>query len=459
MSNITFFKDNFLGINPIEFKNLKLSFIGEIYNHKELNDILNENSPYDYYLKGELLLKLIDYFQERFNNFLIAIENVISLLNGDFAFSVTDGENLAISRDYLGSIILFYGLVNDENGVKEYIFSQNRKDIWKLGIEEETLKPGTIFYNGKIMPIENPIWNFTDENVLNNIDNTNNYIDNINNTNNNFYKENLKKLLFDGVLRRIEGVKHVGLIFSGGVDSTIIAKILKNLSNIHDFKLTLYTIGTKNSQDLEFSKKVANDLNLDLKYQIIDEIAIKNDLEDVLITMEKANIVKIGVGLAIHFATKLAQNDGVHVVLTGQGADELFGGYHRNLEIFKEGYDNLSKAIRFDIENMHHVNLERDVAIATNNNVQLRSPFLDKNFIEFALNVPGEYKVKSSDDNLRKHILREIAIDLDIPEYVVYRPKKAAQYGSGIHKLLSKKIIPIFNWKRFLDDFKKNQLN
>ncbi|KZX17007.1 asparagine synthetase B [Methanobrevibacter cuticularis] len=544
MSEIFGLENHFLGLNPVFFDNLCLFWDGEIYNFKELNDFLNteidkdlgyksliielSNSKkygYDEGLQNnELIIRLLHYFthQNLHKNtpILIAIRKTMEIINGDFVFSVYDGENIAICRDIYGSKPLYYGYGNEENNnifnksslhknldkevndifnedilhknldkeVNDIFnknnllaFAENRKFLWNLGIENiETLKPGYILFNDELNAPNHLPWKT--------------YLDGLtinqecikkDKFNLEFYKNNLLDLLEGAVYKRVEGLDEVGLIFSGGVDSTIIAKILKNISEKTNLKVKLYTVGTEDSKDILFAKKIAKELDLPLIFQVIDEELIRSTIEDVLIAIEEANIIKLGVGMTIHLSTKLAKEDCVDVVLSGQGADELFGGYHRYLEVYKKGLTedsnekkavnksmlsseknktyrennaekNIAIELRHDIENMYHVNLERDVAIANCNNVSLRSPFLETKFVEFALNVPVKYKIKSSDDKLRKHILREIAIDLHIPDYIAYRPKKAAQYGSGIHKILSKKILKDFDFKEFLVDLKNN---
>ena len=90
------------------------------------------------------------------------------------------------------------------------------------------------------------------------------------------------------------------------------------------------------------------------------------------------------------------------------------------------------------------------------NGVELRVPFLDKGIIDLALDIPGIYKIKDSDDILRKHILRDVAKSIGVPDYIAERPKKAAQYGSGINKILKKKILRSFDIEEFMDSLKKN---
>ena len=99
---------------------------------------------------------------------------------------------------------------------------------------------------------------------------------------------------------------------------------------------------------------------------------------------------------------------------------------------------------------MYHVNLERDDAVSMDNGVELRLPFLDSKLVEFALNIPVEYKIIARDDKIRKHILRNLASELGLDDEFAFRPKKAAQYGTGIDKILRKKIIKNYDLNSFL---------
>ncbi|MGZ7050062.1 MAG: asparagine synthase C-terminal domain-containing protein, partial [Methanobacterium sp.] len=94
--------------------------------------------------------------------------------------------------------------------------------------------------------------------------------------------------------------------------------------------------------------------------------------------------------------------------------------------------------LKEDILNLYHVNLQRDDAVTMANSIELRVPYLDMDIINTAMNIPMKYKISGKEDNLRKCILREIGAELGLPQEIVKRPKKAAQYGSGIHKMLKK---------------------
>ena len=175
---------------------------------------------------------------------------------------------------------------------------------------------------------------------------------------------------------------------------------------------------------------------------------IKEHLESVVKSIDDDNLMKIGVGLTTYFATQMVKEDGIKVAISGQGADELFGGYKRYLESFKN--QTLNYDIRKDISNMYHINLERDDACSMLNSIDLRLPFLDNKLVELVLNIPDNKKIVSEHDEMRKSILRKLAFEEGLDYEIAYKPKKAAQYGTGIDKILRKKILKEIDISKFL---------
>ena len=465
---------------PIILDNLVMVFNGEIYNFNKLELFLKENNNAYKESKSDsqLLANLISYYynlnsENNEKALLKSLKSVLPQLDGDYSFAVYDKEtgDLAISRDQIGVKPLFYGN-NKSNDLKA--FATEKKALWNAGIDDEDihdLSPGSILYNWEIVDLE--------DNLINRIINTdfkelksqyNDYKDYLETKDSyEIYKELLMDDLYSAVEKRVEKLSDIGLIFSGGVDSTILAVLLISIAekrkkdNGISLNIRLYSVGVENSQDIKFSKEIANDLGLPLKTIIIDEDTVKESIKSVLTAIEDDNVMKLGVGMTIYLAAKAMKAYGIKVALSGQGADELFGGYNRYLKHFEENslfdaYFALDEEIYHDIANMYHVNLERDDAVSMANGVELRVPFLDKDIISLALDIPGKYKIKNNEDLLRKHILRDVAKSIGVPDYIADRPKKAAQYGSGINKILKKKVLRSFDMEEFIDSL-KNQNN
>ena len=457
---------------PIILNNLVLVFNGEIYNFNKLEEFLKENDGN--YSKSrsdsQLLANLINYYyNSNDENLLESVKSVISELDGDYSFAIYDKKhnNLAISRDPIGVKPLFYG-IDEENHLKA--FASEKKALWKAKISDENihdLTPGSILYNWELIDLDsliNKLINTDFKEIKSNYNEYKDYLD----TKDSYevYTELFRDDLYSAVEKRVENISNVGLIFSGGVDSTILAVLLKQIAenrnnnkNSIPLNIKLYSVGIENSQDIKFSKEIAEELGLDLKTVIIDENTVKESIKPVLTAIEDDNVMKLGVGMTIYLAAKAMKEDNIKVALSGQGADELFGGYNRYLKHFKENslfdaYFALDEEIYHDIANMYHVNLERDDAVSMANGVELRVPFLDKDIIDLALDIPGIYKIKDNEDVLRKHILRDVAKSIGVPDYIADRPKKAAQYGSGINKILKKKVLRSFDIEEFMDSLK-----
>lgn len=412
---------------------------GDIYN---INSLKEDFKLKDTDNPNEIILSLYNYFLEN-NDSIDAIKNIMLHLDGEYSFVLCDDNNLILTRDSIGLKPIYYGFKDNI-----FVFASSRKVLWHWGIKDiKTLIPGHILVINKINPNNYKLIFFEDICDKNSICYDTHY------TYNNL-KNQLKNNLIAATKKRINNTQDIAIIFSGGVDSTLITKIVQNQNK----NIKLYTVGTNNSKDLKFAKCAANLLNLDLEEIIIDKYVIEENLEEVITTIEEFNVMKIGVAMPLHIASKRANEDGFNIAVSGQGADELFGGYTKYLKNYIKLNSKTQDILYDDIKNSYHVNLERDNAITNFNNISLKAPFMDKTMINLAMKIPIKYKIKSNDDQIRKHILRDVAIELGVPEFIAMRPKKAAQYGSGVHKLLIKKILPNFDERTFMDTLRKPRI-
>ncbi|HEX5891690.1 MAG TPA: asparagine synthase-related protein, partial [Nitrososphaeraceae archaeon] len=124
-------------------------------------------------------------------------------------------------------------------------------------------------------------------------------------------------------------------------------------------------------------------------------------------------------------------------VLTANGFDELFCGYDKYRQIILHGAKQMKSFMKERIIN--ELTLVNEINMITKDlHVKIEQPFLAQRFINYAMKIPIEKKILGPSDNLRKHIIREIAISLNVPKEAAMKPKKAIQYGTLIHKNLSK---------------------
>lgn len=407
---------------PVSNGNLVLVFDGTLYNFRTIRNLVRKvGVEAEVKSDGEALLHLIDFYNK--GDLLKAIQMAQRLIDGDYSFAVWDGENLAIVRDQLGVKPLFYSKKDGLCG-----FASSREALIEVGLSEiETLKPEHILFNWDDLAPAQALYEKIIDGDVSKID----------------------KLLKLSVASRVDELYEVGVIFSGGLDSSYLALLLGEISDNIGLKIKLYAVGREGSHDIEAAKYASKFLNMDLTICEVTEEMVRDVLPEVVKAIGDDNLMKVGVGLTTYFATRMVAKDGIKVAISGQGADELFGGYKRYLKSFVD--DTLNYDIRKDISDMYHVNLERDDACSMLNGVELRLPFLDKSLVELALNIPDNKKIVSMHDDMRKSILRKLAFEEGLDYEIAYRPKKAAQYGTGIDKILRKKILRDTDISEFLE--------
>ncbi|MCO5381196.1 MAG: asparagine synthase-related protein [Methanosarcina barkeri] len=130
-----------------------------------------------------------------------------------------------------------------------------------------------------------------------------------------------------------------------------------------------------------------------LRLHLLSPEEIEAAVPHVIYATESTDPMKIAIGLPLYIVAKTAREEGKRVLLTGQGADELFGGYSRHEGFLEQGPAVLDREIYSDIQNISTINLERDDMVTMANSVELRVPFLDKEVIKTGLSISPELKV------------------------------------------------------------------
>ena len=216
-------------------------------------------------------------------------------------------------------------------------------------------------------------------------------------------------------LRSDEGV----IALSGGVDSTLVA---------HLSGRECVAVGLVGSHDLRQAKHAAEMLNLSCTYVEITRPEIEKALPTVIAAIQKKDPVNTGIALTQYFITRWAGEHGYLRIITGQAADEIFGGYSRYLDS-KTLEDDLIR----DFAGLEQQAM-RDQSIAALHGTYLSMPYLDLRVVRAARKIPAAEKVQGK---LRKVPLRTVAERHIGPELAWYE-KKAMQYGSGVAKELSR---------------------
>ncbi|MBR9676568.1 diphthine--ammonia ligase [Candidatus Woesearchaeota archaeon] len=244
-------------------------------------------------------------------------------------------------------------------------------------------------------------------------------------------KKELAGLIANAVAKRVPNTK-IGVLFSGGIDSVLIAKILQDLRvDFTCYTAALTEPNLKVSEDLIWAKKAANQLGFKLKINTITLKDVPKHIKKIIQTIDDASVVKVGVALPLYLACETAKKDGVKTVFSGLGSEEIFAGYERH-----DKSKNINKECLTGLKTMDERDLKRDFAITKAHNQCVSAPLLDEELIDYALKIPSKYKIVREH---KKVILREVAQEtFQIPKALAWRPKRAAQYGSGFDKAITK---------------------
>ena len=271
-------------------------------------------------------------------------------------------------------------------------------------------------------------------------------------------KNDLKAILIDAVKKRIPKKENkFGVFLSGGLDSSIIASLVSKDSN----NVIYYTLGNENSADLQFVKSLSKKLYIKIKIIPLPEL---NELPELIRRIvyhtESFNPSIISNGLATYLLSKAAHDDGIKVVLTGEGADELFCGY----SISENANERFEKRIEL-IQNMHYTELRRLDLASMANTLEIRCPFLDRKVFSASNECKLEDLIQTKENLIQgKKILRELFYN-NLPMSISERKKVSFDVGSGIRKMVVKYLTKSNHSEKeslkriWLDYFQENLSN
>jgi asparagine synthase (glutamine-hydrolysing) len=390
-------------------ENIILAVNGEIYNHKELRKGLKTEFDFKTESDCEVILAL---YQENGVDFL-------NKLNGIFAFTLYDKRDhtYLISRDHMGIIPLYHGW--DDQG--QYFVASELKALEGICKKIESFPPGH-YYSSK--ESEAKRWYQKEWESFENVKENTTSIDEI------------RDGLEGAVHRQLMSDVPYGVLLSGGLDSSIISAIVKKYADkrvesedqtdawwpqLHSF-----SVGLEGSPDLKYAQIVADHIGT-VHHEIHFTIQEGLDaIRDVIYHLETYDVTTIRAATPMYLLARVIKSMGIKMVLSGEGADELFGGYlyfHKapNAKAFHD--ETVSK-----LDKLHLYDCNRANKALAAWGVEGRVPFLDKEFIEVAMNVnPADKMIK--DGRIEKWVLRKAFEDY-LPESVVWRQKE--QFSDGV---------------------------
>ncbi len=341
---------------------------------------------------------------------------LVQRFNGAYAFALAKDGAIKAGRDAVGACPLYFG--ENEN---VYAVASERKALWKIGVNDAKLfPPGTLctineggfHFEAAETLVQPPVQKLDVETASN----------------------WLRKVLFQSTRERVSDVRKVAVAFSGGVDSSTVALLAK----LCQVEVHLICVGLKGREETVFAKRAAKALKLPFYAATYSVDDVKATLPKAIWAAEEFNPVSASIAVPLFWVAEQSALRGFRVLLTGQGGDELFAGYHRYLTHYaRTGEAGLQKKLFQDVTASHETNFQRDYKICAYHKVELRMPFADLKVINTALRFPLQLKIASSSDPLRKLVLRHTAKKLGIPRFITEKPKKAIQYATGVNKALN----------------------
>lgn len=277
-----------------------------------------------------------------------------------------------------------------------------------------------------------------------------------------FNLEKASEILADYLVKRnkkilnLYGKRRVYVSFSGGVDSSLtVASLIKS-----GLDVIAITAGLTGSKDLIIAERRARQLNVE---HVVIEVKpdfseIDRDLTQLIKILEDFTPMNIAIGLAQLWVMR--EIKGGEVLALGQGADELYGGYSKYIDILREmGPHGLHEEIKYLTIYSYQINFDREWKLGAHFGINIIYPLISPGIIKFIHNLPLEYKVRSLNDEYRKWILRYTAKKLGLPKDVYMSTKRSLQYSSGsmviIRKLCKKAGLKPYQYlyKKFINIF------
>ncbi len=392
------------------------TIIGSKYIHVEQPEApLNQGSE-SFVFKGMLFdndgpdsLEVANILEE---NPLEGLREIISNRSGAYSIAVASENEIICGLDHVGTLPIYYGETASHCAI-----ATNKKMLWSLYTEAIPLKPGSI------LRISSEGMQVTEVKRLS--------YAKPQQMPENQTLDKLDRLFAEASDQLTRKNRDCAVAFSGGVDSTLVAYYLST-SGVDP---KLITTGLEDQKELEIAEKAANHHGWDIDIETHSEEDVKLLLDEIIMSVEEPHPMKVGIAYPFYWTAKNAYRKGHSSLYSGNGADELFGGYKRYHTEFLSGGD-VERMIFDDTTDSWFNNFHRDTKTCLDQGIRLVLPFTHPCIIDFGLSIPSTLKLSKNPDCIRKTILRKLAKKVGILDEIADRPKKAAQYSTGVDKAL-----------------------
>lgn len=387
------------GFQPFDNSNIVLTVNGEIYNYLDLKRIIYIDYEYKTNSDCEVIIPLYLQYGIKF----------IKLLSGMFSFILYDknkGKMYAV-RDHMGITPLYYGYSTD-GGIW---FSSELKALVDTCVNIKCFPPGNYYdcENNTFTKWYNYTWSI--------------------NLKDDFIFSDLKDGLTRAVLKRTTSDVPWGVLLSGGLDSSLVSSIIcKNFgrNTVHSF-----SIGLEDSPDIKAAQEVADFIGtIHHSYTYTIEEGI-DALENAIYHLETYDVTTIRASIPMFLLSRKIKALGIKMVLSGEGADEIFGGYlyfHKAPDAKQFHTETMEK-----LKKLHLYDCLRANKSSAAWGVEVRVPFLDKDFINMAMSINPIHKMVNNEKNIEKYILRKSFDDIKnpyLPDSILWRQKE--QFSDGV---------------------------
>ena len=426
---------------PLVINDVVLVCNGEIYNYKELYDLMQIKPTTE--SDCEVIIHLYIKY---------GIEQTLTMLDGEFSFVLLDNRitnnlcnNLYVARDPYG-VRPLYCLRHREYADLIIGFSSEIKtliDISTLNFSKfkiEQFIPGT-YSVLQLSSLVNSTWESTKDNIPYFIPTFSYTLSNDKYTvqSTNIYKS-VSHHLNNAVIKRCLATERpIACLLSGGLDSSLVTALANNFikKNNSASALETYSIGLAGSEDLKFARLVADYLGTNHTEIIVTESDMFDAIPEVIYAIESYDTTTVRASIGNYLLGKyISKHSKAKVILNGDGADELCGGYlymnkcPDNIEFDKETRRLLKDIYLFDV-------LRSDKSISSHG-LEPRTPFLDRTFVNNYLSIPVYFRNHTNEANIEKHVLRT-SFSIDnfkdfegkqlLPDEILWRKKEAFSDG------------------------------